>query len=101
MNSFREYIIIALLVAILLLQLFNIKSSREGFQTATPQQTSPVSFDPADYNPNSNTCAIMKALREQIVKMLNKATLEQNEQMINQMTDSLKMFDIKLADIKC
>jgi hypothetical protein len=43
----------------------------------------------------------MKALREQIVKMLNKATLEQNEQMINQMTDSLKMFDIKLADIKC
>ena len=101
MNSFREYIIIALLVAILLLQIFNIKSSREGFQTTTPQETGTISFDPADFTANSATCSIMKALREQIVKMLNKATLEQNEQMINQMTDSLKMFDIKLADIKC
>jgi hypothetical protein len=105
MNTFRENLIIALLVAVLLLQIFNMNSSlREGFQTTTQQtgpKTSSFSYDPADIEATPNTCAIINAVREQVVKALNKATLEQDENIMNQMADSLKSLDAKITEMKC
>ena len=99
MNTFCENLIIALLVAILLLQIFNMNSSlREGFQTTN---STTDSYDPADIEASLNTCTIMNAIREQIVKALNKATLEQNESSMNQMADSLKGLDDKIREMKC
>jgi hypothetical protein len=98
MISFGEYIIIALLAVILILQIFSMKSSpREGFQTATAG----VSFDPATAVTNPNTCAIMHAIREQVEKNVNEAKQQNNTEIVEQLTSSLTELNTKISSMSC
>lgn len=99
MISFGEYIIIALLAVILILQIFSMKSSpREGFQTAP---TGTISFDPANAVITPNTCAIMYAIREQIEKNVNEAKQQNNTEIADQLTASFTELNNKITSMKC
>lgn len=101
----QEYIIIALLVLILLLQIWNIKSNfvskffpREGFQNVT---SNAISFDPADVTASPNTCIIIHAIKEQVIKNINKATLENDTKTIESLTFSLDNINRQITSIGC
>lgn len=101
MNSFNEYVIIALLAAILLLQIFNMKPIflREGFQTTPSSGT--ISFDPANVVATPNTCIITRAIKEQIIKSLNNATLINDTKTMETLTNSLNNIDRQISIIGC
>lgn len=101
MNSFNEYIIIALLAAILLLHIFNTKPLflREGFQTTPSSGT--ISFDPANVVATPNTCIITYAIKEQIVKSLHNATLINDKSTMDALTNSLSNIDKQITTIGC
>jgi hypothetical protein len=99
MTSFNEYVIIALLAAILLLHIFNTKPMREGFQAIPPTGT--ISFDPANVVATPNTCIITYAIKEQIVKSLNNATLINDKETMDTLTNSLSNIDRQISIIGC
>ena len=99
MSSFNEYVIIALLVAILLLHIFNTKPMREGFQT-TPSSGA-ISFDPANVVATPNTCIITRAIKEQITKSLHNATLINDTKTMEVLTNSLSNIDRQISIIGC
>jgi hypothetical protein len=99
MSSFNEYVIIALLVAILLLHIFNTKPMREGFQTTPSTET--ISFDPANVVATPNTCIITRAIKEQIIKSLHNATLINDTNTMELLTNSLNNIDRQISIIGC
>lgn len=99
MNSFNEYIIIALLAVILLLHIFNTKPMREGFQTTPSSET--ISFDPANMVATPNTCIITHAIKEQITKSLHNATLINDTATMEAHTNSLNNINRQISIIGC
>jgi len=94
-----QYIIIALLLANLLLQIYNMRPFREGFQVPAGGSTNPqFTLNPSA---NPNTCTIILAVREQLVKSQQAAAATGTEADVERIKVSIATIDKNARENNC
>ena len=89
-----EIVLIGLLTAILLLQIYNMRPLREGFQAVTGKVVSGPENNP-------NTCIIMLAVKEQLEINLKKASAAGTKDEAERTEQSIAAINEELANYKC
>ena len=77
-----------------------IRRSREGFQTQDPTNLGNLQ-KPSDFKATPETCALMKAVSEQIKAKYQKAVDDSNKLLIDLLKPSVDSVDQEIAKMGC